>query len=71
MMIVHHASSLASFVYCIARGQYSNAIIWGLYPSEVSNPFLLFRKNLIADEKLPRTSFVSGGIFSLLFLLMR
>lgn len=71
MFVVHHFSSLGSLLYCIIRGRYSNAIIWGLVTGEVSNPFILIRKNLDVAEKYPTTSFVSGVIFSFVFLFSR
>lgn len=71
MLTIHHLSSLGMLVYCLVRGRYSNIIVWGLVAGEVSNPFLIVRKNLDWVEKFPTTSFCSGFFFALLFLLAR
>lgn len=71
MMIFHHVECVLSLFYVLAKGRYASVIIWALTVAELSNPFILARKNIQKHIGFDGLAEAFGIVFSVLFLISR
>jgi hypothetical protein len=70
-MNIHHAETLISLVYSLAKNKYGSIIVWALWLAEMSNPFNLARKNADCHPNMEKLTFALGLMFSFVFLYTR
>lgn len=70
-MIFHHVECILSLWYTLLKGNYACVIIWALTLAELSNPFILARKNIQKHRGYELIADIIGIVFSVLFLVSR
>lgn len=70
-MMLHHAFGIFGLGYVLIKQKYSNFVICVFAIAEISNPFIILRKNLDKHRRTEALSTIFGVIFCLSFLVCR
>ena len=71
IMLMHHLFGLFGLTYSLIKQNYGNTIVFAFVVAEISNPFMILRKNLDKHKGAEALSIFSGVIFSLTFIICR
>lgn len=71
LMLMHHAFGLFGLSYALIKQSYGNAIMCAFAIAEISNPFMILRKNFDKHRGAHSLSVFCGIIFSISFIICR